>query len=84
MAKKKTKGSSLRIDRNTRKRTIGSVRKVIEARLKQLNKSRHWLAEEMGVRPATVYDFIAGRTAASGDTIERMLDVLGLEIRPKE
>lgn len=72
------------LDRTTPKRTIVKVRQTIQSRLKQIKKSRLWLAEQIKVRPATVYDFFNRGTAAKVETIEKMLGVLGLEIRPKE
>ena len=78
------KGKST-LDRTTVHRTIVNVRKAILDRLRQLKKSRHWLAEQIDVRPATVYDFLKGTnpSAAKVGMVEEMLSVLGLEIRPK-
>lgn len=71
------------LDRLTPHRTIVNVRKAILDRLKQLKKSRHWLAEQIDVRPATVYTFLSGKSAAKVKILEDMLSVLGMEIRAK-
>lgn len=72
------------LDRTTPQRTIVNMRKSIAARLKKLGKSKLWLSEQAGVRSATVYDFLSGKAAAKVETVEKMLSVLGLEIRSKE
>jgi len=61
-----------------------NVRKSISRRLTQLKKTRHWLAKETDMRPATVYGYLKGDADVVTEKAERMLTVLGLEIRPKE
>jgi len=61
-----------------------NVRETVEKRLKRLGKSRLWLAQQMKVRPATVYDFLNGNAEAKVETMEKMLSVLGLAIREKD
>lgn len=60
-----------------------SVRKAIFKRLREMKKSRFWLARESGIHPSMVYTFFAGKRGVSVETAEKMLGVLGLEIRPK-
>ncbi len=82
--KKKKKKNKLTLDSKTTERTIGTVRTAILHRLAELKKSRHWLSQQSGMRPASLYDFLSGKTATTGsDKVEVMLDVLGLEITPK-
>lgn len=61
-----------------------SVRKAILDRLGQLDKTPHWVASQLGMRPATLYDFLTkpGKTMRT-DKVERIFELLGLEIRPK-
>lgn len=61
-----------------------SVRKAILDRLAQLEKKPHWVAAQLRMRPATLYDFLTkpGRTMRS-DKVEQIFALLGLEIRPK-
>lgn len=82
--KKEKKKVSYTLDRTTPKRTIINVRKAIDARLKQLKKSRLWLAEQMNERPATVYDFLNGHAKVQSDKLELMLGILGMEVRAKD
>ena len=72
------------LDRTTPRRIIVNMRKAIIERLDRIGKSKLWLAEQMDVRPATIYDFLSGKEQIKSDTADRMLGVLGLEIRPKE
>lgn len=81
MAKRNNKST---VDRSTLKRRMVDVRKTILNRLKVLGHSRMWLAEQIGVRSATVYDFLSGDSAAKVETLEKILTVLGLEIRAKD
>lgn len=72
------------LDRTTPRRTIVNIRKSVAARLKAIKKSKLWLAEQMNVRPATIYDFLSGKEQIKSDTADRMFGVLGLEIRTKK
>lgn len=72
------------VDSTTHKRTIVDVRKAILSRLKQLKKSRHWLAKQADMRTATLYDYLTGKGETSSDKLESLLSILGLEIRPKD
>ena len=58
------------------------MRRVITRRLKQMQKSRYWLAQKSKVRAATVYDFLGGKMDVTAQTACKLLDVLGMEIRP--
>ncbi len=70
----------------TVKRTIVRVRLSILQRLKTLGWSRHRLATETKLRPATVYNYLKAIEPADveSEKVERMLSALGLEIRPKD
>lgn len=81
--KKKTNKPGKRLDSYTPERTIGYVQKVITKRLKTLGKSRLWLAEQIDVRPATVYDFMSGADTKV-KTLEKIMTALGLELRAKD
>ena len=72
------------IDSTTHRRTIVDVRQAILRRLKQLKKSRHWLAKEADMRTATLYDYLNARGETSSDKVEKILSILGMEIRPKD
>lgn len=58
------------------------VREVVIERLASMKKSKLWLAGQIGVRPATVYDFLGGKGIML-DTLEKIMGVLALEVRPK-
>jgi DNA-binding phage protein len=73
----------IRLTVYTPRRTVVNMRKVIIGRLKQLGRSRLWLAEQVGVRPATIYDFLSGKASAKVKTIETVLSVLGIELKAK-
>lgn len=72
------------LDSTTPKRTMVDVRKAILSRLKQLKRSRHWLAKQADMRTATLYDYLTGKGETSSDKVEKLLSILGLEIRPKD
>lgn len=71
-------------DRSTEPRIIGTVKKAILERLDKLEKSPHWVASQLRIRPATLYDFLTKPKATMRtDTAEKIFELLGLEIRPK-
>lgn len=84
MAKAKQKRRRT-VDSTTQKGTIGTVRKAILDRLGQLEKTPHWVASQLRMRPATLYNFLTkpGKTMRT-DKVERIFDLLGLEIRAKK
>lgn len=82
MAKQK-KNSRSTIDRQTKKRTIGVMAQAILNRLAQLKRTRHWLAQQTGMRTATLYDYLGGKRYMRSDKVEELLAVLGLEVRAK-
>lgn len=84
MGRKKDNQRTIPLTVHTARRTVVNVRKTVDARLAEISKSRLWLSGKMGVRPATVYDYLNGRAKIQSDKVERMLAVLGLEIRAKE
>jgi len=59
------------------------VRKEIAKGLKRSGKTGYWLAKKTGVRLGTVYDYLNGKTDMTGKLLGKMIDALGLEIRPK-
>jgi len=59
------------------------VRKEIQKALKRSGNTRYWLAKQTGIRPATVYSLIDGNSGINLKSLGKVLDVLGLEIRPK-
>jgi hypothetical protein len=81
--KKKLKTRQNKVDDSTNKRIIGPVAKAVNARLKQLGKSKLWLVKKTGMRTATLYDFLSGKRDMRSDKVETVLAALGLEIRPK-
>lgn len=86
MRKEKTvaKKKDYTLERTTLKRTMVNVRKSINARLKQTGNSKLWLAEQIDERPATIYNFLNGKKAIRSDKLEKMLSVLGLEIKTRD
>lgn len=60
------------------------MRQTITARMKELERVPHSVAKEIGCRPATLYDFLnkPGATMRS-DKLERIFEVLRLEVRPR-
>jgi hypothetical protein len=65
---------------------MANVRRIVAARMKELNWSAYRLAKELRgkVSKQTVYNFLAKRSAINSDNIGPLLDALGLEIRTKE
>lgn len=61
-----------------------NIRQAILNELKRQKKTRNWLAKRAGMVPPSVYQFLNGRNDMSSKRIERLLRILGLEIRPKE
>ena len=55
-------------------------RKAIVDELKRQGRTRYWLAKQSDLAIGTVYDYIAGRTSSSGETLERIFDSLGLKV----
>ncbi len=58
------------------------VRKSILKRLKELGRTRFWLAKQVGkhlTMPA-VYQYLGGKSDMTGSNIERLLTVLDLQI----
>lgn len=82
MAKTNAKNST--VDSTTHRRTIVDVRKAILHRLNELDKSRHWLAQQTGIRTATLYQYLNGKGETSSKYVESMLSVLGMEITAKK
>lgn len=64
--------------------TMSKVRKVMEDRIAELGMSKRQFSKEAKVTTATVYNFFNKGTALGFDIIERMFDVLKLEVKPKE
>jgi ribosome-binding protein aMBF1 (putative translation factor) len=65
---------------------VPDVRARILARLEKLKWSNYKLAkavEPQGIRPQTVYDFLAGRSTINSDYLGHLLDALGLDLREK-
>lgn len=82
MAKKTNKLGKFTVAGNTEIGKVVDVRRSIKERLEAIGKTRNWLADESGLRQATVYDYLAGKTDVLSDKAEKMLAALGLEIRP--
>lgn len=82
MAKKRTTRQTLPLTDNTASGKPVNVRKAILDRLETLGRSRNWLASQTGLRIATVYEYLGGRKDVWAAKAEKMLTVLGLEIRP--
>ena len=61
------------------------VRRSILTQLRKTKRTRYWLAQQVRGQVTTpgVYRYLSGRSDMSGQKIEKLLDALGLEIRPK-
>lgn len=64
--------------------TMSGLRKVIADRLTELGKSKRWLSREIGTTSATIFKFFGGKTTLRMDLLERVLDALNLEVKPKD
>lgn len=63
---------------------MADVRKAILAALERKGMSRYQLAMALDdVHPGTVFKFLRGERDASLRVVERMMDVLELEVSPK-
>lgn len=58
-------------------------RTIILKRLKQLGKSRYWLAEKVGDSPSrtSIYEFLRGEHDLYSAHVAKLLDVLDIETR---
>ena len=68
---------------------MSKIRKQIKKRLDELKKSRSWLGREAAARGIvgnreTVLRFLRGERDTSSTVASGLLDILGLEIRPKQ
>ena len=68
---------------------MSKIRKQILGRLKKLGQSRYWLGKEAAERGLvgnreTVLRFLRGERDTSSAVVSGLLDILGLEIRPKQ
>jgi len=68
---------------------MSKIRKTILSRLAELEKSRYWLGKEAAERGIvgnreTVFRFLRGERDTSSTVVAGLLDILGLEIRPKK
>lgn len=85
MAKKKTGWKVHK--RLTGKRSVAytlDIRRIVRDRLKQLDKSQYWLAQQVGMSKQGVWNYLNGRSDMNSGTLDKVLDALGLEVRPKE
>lgn len=63
-----------------------NIRKTVKARLKELGWTRYKLAKAVGrhMSAQSVYQYLAGEQDMRGENLSKMLDVIGLELRPKD
>jgi len=67
---------------------MSEIRDIILRRLERLGHSRYWLAKQAAERGIvgnreTVFRFLRGERDTSSAVAAGLLDILGLEIRPK-
>lgn len=60
------------------------IRKAIEKRRKQLKLSQYKLAKDAGMTRQAMWAYLKGKNDLNATTLGKVLDVLGLELRPKE
>jgi transcriptional regulator with XRE-family HTH domain len=60
------------------------LRESINRELERRDWSIHRLVKECGVGRATVYDYLNGEREIQTDSLERICEVLGLELKPKD
>jgi len=68
---------------------MSKIRNQILSRLTELEKSRYWLGKEAAARGVvanreTILRFLRGERDTSSTVVSGLLDILGLEIRPKQ
>jgi predicted transcriptional regulator len=63
---------------------MANIRRAILKALKDQKRTRNWLAEETGIVPPAVYQYLNGKSDMGSKRIEKLMKALGLEIRPKE
>ncbi len=67
---------------------MSQIRTIILARLKDLDRSRYWLATKAAERSIanreTVFRFLRGERDTSTTVAWGLLELLGLDIQPKE
>lgn len=62
-----------------------NLRKAILKRLKRLGKTRNWLAEQTGLRTATIYGYLKDDGAdIRASKVEKMLDALRMDVQGKD
>lgn len=63
-----------------------SIRTTINERLRELGWTRYKLAKAMHPHLSVqgVYQYLSGRNDITGDSLQRMLDALGLTVAPAE
>lgn len=60
------------------------IRKIVKARLKEVGMSQYRLAQKIGMSRQSVSAYLAQRQDLPSQRMGKVLDVLGLVIRPKE
>jgi len=68
---------------------MSKIRDQILSRLAELEKSRYWLGKEAAERGIvknreTIFRFLRGERDTSSAVVSGLLDILELEIRPKQ
>jgi len=58
-----------------------NFRKIINARCSALGVTKTELAKIAGIRNATLYDYLAGKSSISSDSLETILNFLSIEIK---
>ncbi len=86
MKKKKTRKIRNTVDRSTTtNRIMRTMKQAILDRMSDLERVPHSVARELGMRPATLYDFLTKpETTMKSDKLELIFGLLGLEVRPKD
>ncbi len=67
---------------------MSQIRTIILARLRDLDRSRYWLATqaaELGIASReTIFRYLRGERDTSATVVWGLLELLGLDIQPKE
>lgn len=85
MAKKKaSRGVNNRL---TRTRSVGygiDIRKIVADRLERIGRTQYWLAKQIGMSRQGVWNYMNRKSDMNSETLDKVLEALGLEVRPKD
>jgi hypothetical protein len=66
------------------KRSPPDIRKLILARLKEMDRSKLWLShKQTTAHSTTAYSYLCGRSVTSAEVVAEMMFIVGLRITAK-